>query len=174
MKPEQEKPWLWKPGQSGNPAGRKTAGAYITEHLNSLAHADLSEADLRLIARDQKQPWTRRAAAERILRSLEAGDLADFEDYLEGTKKLPDLRKGGLNTEVVKRARVKVLKDGSVEREIELHDRAGGDFDRILDRTEGKAIARVEANVTSDMPIAEKAAAVRAALAGTGDATTAG
>ncbi len=134
----------WKPGQSGNPEGRATAGATIREHLNAFAEQGLSEAQLRKIARGKAEPWPRRAAAERILRTLEAGDLSDFTAVLEGEKTIDQLRDEGVNTVVVKKCNSKVrhLKDGSgdaiteIEREIELHDRAGHDFDRVMDRTD--------------------------------------
>jgi len=141
--------YQFKPGQSGNPAGRKTAGASLQEWLNRLAEQDLTEAALRRIARDEKLGWTKRAAAERILRLLEAGDLADFAGLLSGEHKLEDLRGLGINTEVVKKFKQKTRKQVTgvgeerqveeiIEREIELHDRAGADFDRICDRTEGR------------------------------------
>jgi len=123
----------FKPGQSGNPAGRKTAGATIREHMNAMAEADLTETQLRTIARGKNEPWPRRAAAERILRTLEAGDLADFQTVIAGEKTLAELRDEGVNTELVKK--VKPVEHGV---EIELFDRAGGDVDRIMDRTEGK------------------------------------
>lgn len=137
----------WKPGQSGNPGGSRSAGAYIQEHLNVLAAGDLTEIELRTIARDKRMPWTKRAAAERILRTLEAGDIADMEPILDGTKTLAELRESGVNTEVIRKVKTKTRilpgadgKDGAteIEREIELHDRAGADVDRIMDRTLGK------------------------------------
>lgn len=149
----------WKPGQSGNPSGRKTAGATIREHINSLSNAGLSEDELRKIARDKSEAWTRRSAAERILRTLEAGDLLDFESVLKGEETLREAKERGVNTEVIKRIKQKskVVKvaDGEfeeiIEREIELHDRAGQDFDRIMDRTDGKPKQSIEidANVNT-------------------------
>jgi hypothetical protein len=85
--------------------------------------------------------WAKRTAAERMIRTLEAGDLADFAPYLAGEKSLAELKAAGVNTEIVKKAKVKVrtTENGTeTEREIELFDRAGADFDRVLDRTEGK------------------------------------
>src|SRR5690349_11333806 len=84
------------PGQSGNPAGRKTAGATMREHINALAEQDLTEEDLRRMARDKAQPWARRAAAERVLKTLEAGDIADFAPFLRGEKSLEQLRADGV------------------------------------------------------------------------------
>lgn len=110
--------------------------------MNDLGRENPTEAELRKIARDKSEPVTRRAAAERMIRMVEAPDLADFEEYLESGKKLGDLRREGVNTEAVKKAKVKVKtdKDGGVEieRELELYDRAGTDFDRVMDRTIGK------------------------------------
>jgi hypothetical protein len=132
----------FQPGQSGNPAGRKTAGATIREWLNVLAEAKVTERELRTIARDQTVEWSKRTAAERMLRTLEAGDLADFQPYLHGEKSLDELKAAGINTEIVKKCKVKIrtLENGTTEteREVELFDRAGADFDRVLDRTEGK------------------------------------
>src|SRR5687768_12871165 len=68
-----------KPGQVLNPKGQRSAGAIITQLVNALAEQDLSVAELRKIARDPATPWTKRAAAERIIRTVEAGDLADME-----------------------------------------------------------------------------------------------
>jgi len=137
-----------KPGKVRNPAGRRTAGAVVKEWLNSFAEGKVTEQDLRRIARDPSVDWARRTAAERMLRTLEAGDLADFADYLNGSKSLAELKAAGVNTEIVKKAKVKVrtLADETTEteREIELFDRAGADFDRVLDRTEGKPRQVVE------------------------------
>jgi hypothetical protein len=149
----------FKPGESGNPAGRKSAGATIKEQFNWLAEQDLNEAEVRKIARDKSLPWTRRAAAERILRTLEAGDLADMEPALRGEKDLTTLRSEGVNTEIVKKIKVKtrVTPDGEevIEREMELHDRAGTDIDRILDRTEGKPAQSVD-HTTGGKPFTVK------------------
>jgi hypothetical protein len=130
------------PGRSGNPAGRTTAGAVVKEWLNAFAETKATERELRAIARDPSVEWAKRTAAERMIRTLEAGDLADFQPYLAGEKSLEELRAAGVNTELVKKAKVKVRThdDGTTEteREVELFDRAGVDFDRVLDRTEGK------------------------------------
>ena len=149
----------WAQGQSGNPAGRpKTAGASVQEHMNAIAAADLSELDIRKIARDKSLPWSRRAAAERMLRTLETGDIADFAGWQRGENNLEDLRAMGINTEVVKKIKQKTRKvpipggkgeiEEIVEREIELHDRAGADFDRVMDRTLGKPTQAMD--LTSD------------------------
>src|SRR5687767_3433843 len=111
-----------RPGEVRNPAGRKTAGATIKEHLNALAERNLTAKQLRVIARDDRQAWTRRAAAERILRTLETGDLADMEGLLNGSMSLAELRTAGVNTEVIKKVKVRVrtLENGSTETEREV------------------------------------------------------
>lgn len=142
----------WKKGQSGNPKGRPTAGATLREWLNIFADQNLTEKALRKIARDPVVPWPKRAAAHRVVRMLESGDLADFSGLLRGENNLEDLRGMGINTEVIKKlkqkTRVVPTGDGSseeiIEREIELHDRAGLDFDRVFDRTEGRPSQAVD------------------------------
>jgi hypothetical protein len=137
--------YQFKPGQSGNPMGRPSAGATVREWINGMQHK--TEAELRRVATSPAAPCLKRAAAQILLRALEAGDLADFEPLLDGRQSLRELRDAGVNTEVVKKFKQKTRKvaaeDGDgveevVEREIELHDRAGEAFDRICDRTEGR------------------------------------
>jgi hypothetical protein len=139
----------FKPGQVANPKGRAaSAGTSIREWVNALAARELTELQVRRIARDKKAPLLKRAAAERMLRMVEAGDLADLEPYLDGSKTLAELRKAGINTEVVKKAKATRRTDEKgveVEtRELELHDRAGEEFDRICDRTDGRPTQRME------------------------------
>lgn len=149
----------WKPGQSGNPKGRPTAGLTIREHVNQLAVEDLTEDELRKVARDKKVGWTKRAAAERALRTMEAGDISDFAGLMRGENNLEDLRAMGINTEVVKKLKSKSRKvqvgDGEVEeiieREIELHDRAGQDFDRVVNQTDGNPTQPIEAEVKGEI-----------------------
>lgn len=153
----------WRPGESGNPAGRPTAGLTIREHVNELARQDLTEAELRKIARNPETGWTKRAAAERILRTLEHGDISDFAGVLRGENNIEDLRAMGVNTEVVKKLKTKSRKqkveDGEVEeiieREIELHDRAGQDFDRVVNHTAGNPVQPIEAEVKGDLNITQ-------------------
>src|SRR5688572_9189950 len=97
----------WKPGQSGNPAGRKTAGAVLRDWLNALGEKELPEAELRAIGRDKAAPWAKRAAAKRLLRTMESGDLADMEGLLDGRMSLEQLRESGVDTEVIRRIKVK-------------------------------------------------------------------
>jgi hypothetical protein len=119
--------------------GRVTAGATLREQVNALAQKGLTEAQLRDLSRRKDEPWTRRAAALRILRTLEAGDLADFKDYLDGKADLDELRERGVDTTGVKRAKVTRTKYGE-QREIELYDRSGEDFDRVTTQTAGHPV----------------------------------
>jgi hypothetical protein len=88
---------------------------------------------------------------------MEAGDLADFDPFFDDGAKLKDLRAAGVNTEIVKKRKEKrreiPQEDGppiiEVDREIELHDRAGDDFDRVMDRTVGKPSQAVEVNINA-------------------------
>ena len=131
----------------------------VRDWLNIMAGQELTEAEVRRIAQDPQCPWPKRAAAERILRTLEAGDLADLEPWLLGKASLEELRARGVNTEVIKKAKetkrvVGRTEDGQettiITREIELHDRAGADFDRIMDRTEGRPVQQHD--VVADIP----------------------
>src|ERR1043165_8450300 len=74
----------WKPGQSGNPAGRSTAGAHIRQEVNTLAEINPTSDVVRAIANGPKEKTNRRAAAVRYLRLVESGDIADFEPWLLG------------------------------------------------------------------------------------------
>lgn len=144
----------WQPGQSGNPKGRPTAGASLREWLNVFADAAMTERQLADVARDPDAPWAKRAAAQRALRTIQMPDLADFEPYAKGDVSLQDLRAAGIDTSMLKKAKVKNRKVFSggpddapeelVEREIELKDPAGEEFDRIADRTEGRPTQRVD------------------------------
>jgi hypothetical protein len=149
------------PGQSGNPEGRPSAGATLKEWLNVFADKELTEQELRKMARDPAVSWPKRAAAGRALRTLEAPDLADLEPWLNGeVGSLAELRdEKGVNTEVVKRAKVtrntNAKGEESETREIELYDRSGEDFDRVSDRTAGKPHQDIslEATVFSPPPV---------------------
>jgi hypothetical protein len=137
----------WKPGQSGNPTGKpRSAGYTLREWINRFAEDGHTEDELRKIARGKANPWPMRAAAERVLRAIESADLADFEELVEGTKRLTQLRSEGVNTAVVK----KIKPCGERGFEIELHDRSGVDFDRIIDRTDGRPTTAVEAEVEGE------------------------
>ena len=148
----------WAPGVSGNPAGRMTGGATVAEWVNVLI--DTPEDALRRLARDKAASPAKRGAAVRILRMIEDGDLADFVELAEGTATIADLRKRGVPTHLVKKLKVRqrMLQDPDgnpvteTTREIELHDRSGDDFDRILDRTVGRPRQAVQ--VEHAMPMA--------------------
>jgi hypothetical protein len=127
-----------KKGETRNPNGRPAAGTTVREFINSLAFSKLTEKQLRRVAKDKKMPWAKRTAANRMLRTLEAPDMADFEKILNGEETLSQARDKGLNTDAIKR--IRPTKEGI---EIELHDRSGSDFDRILDRTIGKPMQEI-------------------------------
>ncbi|MDB5295093.1 MAG: hypothetical protein JWO31_1076 [Phycisphaerales bacterium] len=137
----------FKPGPDSRRApGRPSGGLSVLEWSNALA--DATEAELAAAAGDADAPWSKRTAAARMLRTLEAGDLADFGPVLDGTMTLADLRKSGVNTAVVKKCKTRThTGDGGgteVEREVELHDRAGDEYDRVLDRMYGRARQSVD------------------------------
>ena len=83
--------YQFKPGESGNPTGKRSAGHTIQEWINTLGQQDLPEDELRRVARDKRLGWTKRLAAERILRSMETGDLSDFVPLMKGEKDLAEL-----------------------------------------------------------------------------------
>jgi hypothetical protein len=135
------------PGQSGNPNGRPpSAGESVLEWVNKLRAQGICSEELRKMAANDKLPWEQQTAAARMARTTERADHADFEDLFEGRVSIAELRKRGVNTGLIKRFRRKTksysVKDEPVEEttvELELHDRSGVDFDRILDRTNGRA-----------------------------------
>ena len=129
-------------------------------HINAMV--DLTEEELRKVARSKKNPWSQRTAAERMLRTMEASDIADFAGLLRGENNIEDLRAMGINTEVVKKFKQKtrIIPTGEgketeevIDREIEFHDRAGEDFDRLLDRTNGRPTQAVEVSGPDKGPI---------------------
>ena len=148
----------WKPGQSGNPSGKpRAAGWSIRERVNQLVEKDLTEKELRQLARNPSSGCTVRMAAERILRAMEFGDLSDFAGLMRGENTLEDLRAMGINTEVIKKIKSKTRMvpighgkvEEVVEREVELHDRAGAEFDRIVNQTAGNPMQPIEADLKS-------------------------
>jgi hypothetical protein len=137
----------FKPGQSGNPSGRpKSAGLRMVEWLNQFASGNFTERQLRAIVTDWQSPWAKRSAALRALRTLEISDLADFQELIDGSLDLAGLKAKGVDTSSIKRfkrrTRTAPREDGTletiVETEIELHDRSGAEFDRLMDRTLGR------------------------------------
>lgn len=137
----------FKPGQSGNPAGRKKTGAYVTEHQNSLALAmekgDITYDDLKKIARTDPN-GNRRAAALYLYRRCEDPNMKDFEPVLDGQMSLREIDAAGYDTSMIKKCKTRITpqKDGDpiVTRELELHDRALDVHKDLMDRTEGRPI----------------------------------
>lgn len=123
----------------------------MTAWLNQFDRDGTTEAELRIIEQEPVIPPAKRAAAKHILMLLESADLADFDDFFGGRKSLRELREAGINTRVVKK-----IRNTEFGVEIELHpDRAAPAFDRIMDRTEGLAKARLEASHTISAPAEE-------------------
>jgi hypothetical protein len=146
----------WQPGQSGNPAGRVSAGASIREQLNTMI--EFTAAELRVVAKDRKAPASRRAAAGQLLRMIRGCDAADFESYVDGSKTLVELRAAGVDTQVIKKMgrtnTTRTDKDGgettTAKATLEFADPVGEALDRVIDRTEGRAIQRVAAQITDN------------------------
>lgn len=126
-----------------------------------LVASEVLEDDLRAIVLDDSQPWAKRAAAGRMIRAVEFGDLADFAALLRGETTLEELKASGVNTEVVKRFRRRARRvrrkgggfDELVYISIELYDRSGADFDRVIHHTDGTPTqcVRVDADVNSEV-----------------------
>lgn len=146
-------------GEARNPEGRKTMGAYISECLNQLAaDPDITELELRKIAKDKTYEKNMRAAAHYYLLLMERPDIADFEVVLDGQKSLVELRNDGVDTAIVKKMKQKTRsipnpaggETTEVEREIELHDRSLDAFNVVLARTDGRPheTKEVEVNVS--------------------------
>lgn len=128
------KPNPFKPGNPGNPNG----GIAVQGWLHRLVSLD--RPALESIADNPRAKSDKVIAAVQVLTARERGDLVDYEPWLRGEKSLTELKACGVGTYGVKRAKVTERADGTIVREIELHDRAGSAFDRFLDRTIGKAI----------------------------------
>ena len=75
------RPQPWKPGQSGNPAGRARGGAYISEWLNTLLIVDehgtpnYTQADLKESVEDENAAPAKVIAARRVLSAMRDGKL---------------------------------------------------------------------------------------------------
>ena len=65
----------WKPGQSGNPGGSRTAGAWIKEWYNAMASWD--EKKLRAVLKDTSAPVAKVTAAQEWLRARDPRLLLD-------------------------------------------------------------------------------------------------
>lgn len=124
----------------------------LTAFLRLFLNGRYTEYRLRCIAKNPKALVAKRSAALCILRSLENPDLADFSELLTGKKTLKEMRDEGYQTDHIKKLKVRNRKvkvaDGEyeefVEGEIELFDRAGINFDRVADRTEGTPKQTIE------------------------------
>lgn len=80
----------WKPGQSGNPAGRKSYGAFVSEWMNSMAQWSLSQ--LEAVINDADAPAAKVAAAQRVRRAMLDDKLAseDFDRCCDRTTGKPN------------------------------------------------------------------------------------
>ena len=65
----------WKPGESGNPKGRRTCGAVAREYLNSFAEQGLTLADMQAIIAEPTEPAVKVQAAMRMIEAAERGGL---------------------------------------------------------------------------------------------------
>lgn len=76
----------FKPGTSGNPAGRKTAGAYIREWFNAMV--GWKHEKVKKVLDDDKAPMGKRIAARQMLDAMEDGTAIDrICDRTEGKPK---------------------------------------------------------------------------------------
>lgn len=154
----------WKAGDIPNPAGRpKNLGSTVREMLTQLGKinpdgtAAYDQDELHRIAADKRAAIPKRLAAKRLLMAMETGDLADFAGLLRGENRLEDLRAMGIDTGVIKRIKQKTRKlpkgEELVEREIELHDRSGTDFDRVINHTDGSPTQTINHSGAVGLPI---------------------
>lgn len=146
-------------GVSPNPEGRPPGGLVVEEWLNLLLHdAEMDRDQLWRIAEAAKTPTAKAIAANQALLARFPADLSDFEPYIEGESTLKQLKQAGVATYGVKSCEVKrkrlivgagdAAQEWEVEhRKIELHDRSGPAFDRVMDRTQGGVTQRSKAEV---------------------------
>lgn len=112
---------------------------------------NLTEDEIRAIAKSKKTISAKRIAAVRILRNFEMPDLADFDPLLLGEKTPGEMRADGVNTEVLKkvksRTRTTTTPDGGhtveVEREIELRDTGMKEAEFLIHETDGAVEERM-------------------------------
>jgi hypothetical protein len=129
----------WKPGQSGNPRGRRKGEASVTEWINAFmvvsedGRPNYTEADLERICNDPNEGLAKKIAAHRLLGAAKDGDRFAVD------------RRG------------KVYPAGT-------DPEPGRDFDRICDRTEGKPIQSVRVERVEDRDPEVILAEIRALL----------
>jgi hypothetical protein len=129
----------WKPGQSGNPAGRRKGEASVTEWINAFLSEkedgtpNYPRARLEEICEDPDASPAKVIAAQRVLGAMKDG------------RRFATDRRG------------KVYPAGT-------DPEPGRDFDRICDRTEGKPVQSVRVERVPDRPSAEILAEIRALL----------
>ena len=154
---------LW-PGQrrgepGRNPAGRPPGGLVVEEWLNLLLHdAEMDRDALWRLAENAKTPTAKAIAANQALLARFPADLSDFEPFIDGARTLKQLKSDGVSTYGVKSCEVKrkrlvagagdAAQEWEIEhRKIELHDRSGPAFDRVMDRTVGRSRENKDVNV---------------------------
>lgn len=145
----------WKPGESGNPAGKpKNLGASLKDICNTLAAKGLRRVELKAIFDDEGEEDLVRTAAGKIL-GLRPGDMKDFEGIITGAETLDAAHKAGVDTTQVKKIKRKkrtIKRGGDLpdeveeETELELHDRSRGNWRDLVDDTDGKPTQTVNVN----------------------------
>ena len=145
----------WGPDNPPPPPARPI-GASIKECMNQFASKKLDE--LRLIATDPNETSARAIAANRLLGAMERPDIGQFAGYLAGKEELADVKARGIDTAIIKRAKI----GAKGEREIELHDRGMAEAEFVTHESDGAPkqpidmTAQITANVAfSFAPIPE-------------------
>lgn len=117
---------MWRPGQSGNPRGRKSLGAYVSEHLNSFATWTPAQLRKRLKAKDVTAAEL--LAIRRLLSATGEGTNAgaDFDRVCDRTGGKPVVHQQTVNEEdaVIKRI---ILEDRRVSDTPHVPDVIGGE-----------------------------------------------
>ncbi len=125
----------------------------VARYFNGMSRRKLHHTKLRAIVRNVNLPQLKRAAAERLLRTVDSVSIADFEEYCNGRATLKELGAAGVNVDALRKVKQTTKSDGTVTREVELFDRAGEELDRIMDRTIGKPAQAVQ--VSGGLQISE-------------------